>query len=141
MSKGGGGMYMELKGMDDAQKQLEKIERGTKSIAKYQGKVYSRLPYAYGAEHGRHRKSGKVARKSGGTHYMRRAHEEVLQGMDRDIAEGLTKVTAPGKWVISRLSGWHRRLARQHAPRKQRGVKKSHNYRLYKSIRYKVRKK
>jgi hypothetical protein len=132
-------LKMTLKGLDDAVKQMARIERGLKSLRNYTGVVYSRLPYSYGIEYGRHRVSGKLARRAGGSFYIRRAIDTVLAGADQDLSEGLEKVTAPGQWVIRRLALWARRLARQNVPR---GPKKgkSHSYRLSRSIRYAVRK-
>lgn len=130
------GLRITLNGMDDAQKQMQRIERGTKAMARYEGQVYSKLPYAYGAEYGRHRKSGKLARRAGGSFYMQRAIDEASSGADADISEGLNKVTAPGSWVIRRLALWVRRLARRNAPRGPRN--KTRSYRLWKSINYRV---
>ena len=132
-------MHINLKGMEDAEKQLEKIARGTRIMGYFEASVGSRLPYAWGIEYGRHRVSGKRARKSGGAMYITSAVNEVLSGADRDLSEGLSKVTAPGPWVIKRLGLWARRLARVNVPKGPR--KKSHSYRLKKSISYYVRKK
>jgi len=118
---------------------MARIERGLKSLQNYTGVVFSRLPWAYGIEYGRHRKSGKLARKAGGSFYIRRAIDTVLSDADRDLSEGLDKVTAPGVWVVRRLALWARRLARKNAPRGPRN--KGRSYRLYRSIQYKVRKK
>lgn len=133
------GVSISLKGMEDAEKQMSRIERGLAALKNYTGVVYSRLPYAYGIEFGRHQKSGKLARKAGGSFYIRRAVDTVLAGADHDLSEGLNKVTAPGVWVVRRLALWARRLARANAPRGPK--KKGHSYRLYRSIQYKVRKK
>lgn len=131
-------MQITLKGLEDVEKQMARIERGLAALKDYTGVVFSRLPYAYGIEFGRHRVSGKLARKAGGSFYIRRAIDTVLSEGDRDLAEGLNKVTAPGVWVVRRLALWARRLARQNAPR---GGKKSRSYRLWKSIQYEVRKR
>lgn len=131
-------MKITLRGMGDVERQMERIERGLASLKNYTGIVGSRLPYAYGIEFGRHQKSGKLARKSGGSFYIRRAIDTVLADADRDLSEGMTKVTAPGKWMIKRLALWARRLARKNAPRGPKG--KGRSYRLHRSIRYDVRK-
>lgn len=131
-------MRIELTGIDDVEKQMQRIERGMRAMARYEATVYSRLPYAFGMHYGRHRVSGKLARKAGGTYYMSAAVQTVLHDADRDLSEGLKKVTAPGPWVLRRLGLWVRRLARANAPRQARGTKKSHNYRLYRSIKYRV---
>ena len=131
-------MQITLKGLEDAEKQFARIERGLESLRNYVGVVYSRLPYSYGIEFGRHRVSGKLARRAGGSFYIRRAIDTVLSGADHDLSEGLSKVTAPGVWVVRRLALWARRLARQNAPR---GPKKGRSYRLSRSIQYEVRKK
>jgi hypothetical protein len=133
------GLEIKLRGMEDAEKQMARIERGLKALQNLEGVIFSKLPYAYGIEEGRHRKTGKMARMAGGSFYMRRAVDEVLSGADRDLSEGLEKVTAPGPWVVRRLALWARRLARANVPRGPR--KKSHSYRLSKSIKYKVRRK
>jgi len=131
-------MNITLKGLDDAEKQIMRIERGLKALQNYTGVIYSRLPYAWGIEFGRHRVSGKLARRAGGSFYIRRAIDTVLSGADHDLSEGLNKVTAPGVWVVRRLALWARRLARKNAPR---GGKKRGKYRLWRSIQYEVRKK
>jgi len=130
------GLRITLNGMDDAKKQMDRIERGTKTMGRYVGEVGSKLPYAYGIEYGRHRKSGKLARRAGGAQYITRAVDTVVNGMDADISEGLNKVTAPGAWVIRRLALWARRLARQNAPRGPKN--KGRSYRLWRSINYRV---
>lgn len=129
-------MKMTLNGMDDVEKQLERIERGAKAMDNYRAVVGSTLPYAWGIEFGRHRVSGKLARRAGGTYYITNAIQAVLSDADRDIAEGLDKVTAPGTWVLRRLGLWARRLARANAPRGPKNKKRS--YRLRKSISYRV---
>lgn len=131
-------MKITLNGMEDADKQMERIERGLKALQNYAAEIGSRLPYAYGIEEGRHRVSGKLARRAGGSRYIRRAVDTVLSDADNDLAEGLKKVTAPGVWVVRRLGLWARRLARANAPRGPRG--KGHSYRLRRSINYRVRK-
>lgn len=130
-------MKITLKGMDDVERQMGRIERGLQALQNYVGEVNSRLPYAYGIEFGRHRKSGKLARKAGGSFYIRRAIDTVLSNADRDLAEGLNKVTSPGVWVVRRLALWARRLTRKNVPRGPRN--KGRSYRLRRSIQYKVR--
>lgn len=126
-------MQIQLKGMDDAQKQMERIERATKSLGNHVGVVYSRMPYAWGQHFGRHRVSGKIARRAGPSLYIQDAVNAVMQSADHDLSEGLNKVTAPGKWVLKRLALWVRRLARVNVPRK--------SGKLRRSIKAKVRKK
>ncbi|MGL6349602.1 MAG: hypothetical protein ACRC2U_07100, partial [Aeromonas sp.] len=128
-----------LQGLVDSKKQMERIEKGSQAVRNYEGVVYSRLPYAWGIEYGRHRKSGRLARKKGGAEYITSAINTVLSDADRALAEGLTKVTAPGIWVVRRLALWARRLARKNAPRGPKRKKRS--YRLWRSISYQVRKK
>lgn len=130
-------MKITLNGMEDAEKQMKRIARGLDALKDYNSIVFSRLPYAYGIHEGRHQKSGKLARRAGGSQYIRRAVDTVLADADRDLGEGLTKVTAPGVWVVRRLALWARRLARKNAPRGPQ--KKSHSYRLWRSIKHEVR--
>jgi hypothetical protein len=118
-------LKMTLNGMDDVQKQLERIERGSRQMAEHAAVIYSRLPYAYGQEYGKHRVSEKLARKAGPAHYLARAVEEVNQSADADIAEGLNKVTAPGVWVLRRMGRWARRLARLYVPRRSGKLRRS----------------
>lgn len=118
-------MQIKLKGMDDAQAQMARIERSTKAMARYSTYVGSYRPYAYGIEHGRHRKSGKLARKAGGAQYITAARNEVLSRADADLSEGLNKVTAPGRWIFKRLGLWTRRLARVYVPRKSGKLRRS----------------
>lgn len=129
-------MQITLQGMDEVEKQLKRIERGTKALRRYSGEVGSKLPYAWGIEYGRHRVSGKLARRAGGAMYITNAINTVLASADGDLSEGLRKVTAPGPWVIRRLALWARRLARANAPRGPQ--QKSHSYRLRRSINYRV---
>lgn len=132
-------MKVTLKGMEDVDKQMARIERGLARIEDYDAWVFSKLPYAYGIHEGRHEKSGKLARKAGGSFYIKRALDDVLADGDRDLAEGLDKVTAPGPWMLRRIALWTRRLARKNAPR---GPKtKTKNYRLWRSIKHEMRKK
>ncbi|RMG98267.1 MAG: hypothetical protein D6706_07375 [Chloroflexi bacterium] len=128
------GMKMSLRGWKNADRQLQRILEKTAQMGDWKAEVYSRLPYAWGQEYGRHRVSGRLARKSGGAMYLNRARSEMLAGADRDISEGLSRVSMPGIWVLKRMSLWTRRLARVYAPRKRRGVKKSHHYRLWRSL-------
>lgn len=125
-----------LQGMADVEKQMKRIERGAAAMGRYQAVVGSKLPYAWGMEFGRHRLTGKLARKAGGAFYITRAVNQVMSEGDRDISEGLNKVMAPGAWVLRRLGLWARRLARQNAPR---GGAKKASYRLWRSIKHEVR--
>lgn len=120
-------LKMTLKGMDDVEKQLARIERATKSMGQWKGYIGSRRPYAWGQEFGRHRVSGKLARRAGGAFYLQGAVNAVLSDADRDLAEGLNKVTAPGRWVIKRLALWTRRIARLKVPRKSGKLRRSIN--------------
>lgn len=126
-----------LNGMEDVEKQMARIERGLKQLQNTEAWVGSNLPYAYGIHEGRH-KGGKLARRAGGSFYIRRAVDQVMSGADADLSEGLNKVTAPGTWVVRRLGLWVRRKARQNAPR---GGKKAANYRLWRSIKHELRPK
>jgi hypothetical protein len=132
-------MKIKLHGMQNADEQLARIERGTRAMANSRAFVGSRLPYAWGAEFGRHRVSGKLARAAGGAFYITRAVETVMDDADRDLSEGLKKVTAPGPWVLRRLALWARRLARKNAPRGPKNKRTS--YRLRRSIVSDVRKR
>lgn len=112
-----------LKGMDDAQEQLRRIERGSRRMTETEGRVFSRAPHAWGIEFGRHRVSQKMARRAGGAYYLSRAVKEVESGGVGDISAGLNKVTAPGPWVIRRLGYWIRRRGRLYAPRGTEGAR------------------
>jgi len=112
-------MKMTLRGLDDAVKQMERIERMIKAMGNWRGYVGSRMPYAYGIETGRHRVSGKLARRAGGALYLQSAVDSVMSQADADISEGMRRVTSPGPWVIRRLARWSRRLARLNVPREK----------------------
>jgi hypothetical protein len=133
-------MKITLTGMEDVKKQMTRIEKGLAALKDYESSVYSKLPYAYGIHEGRHRVSGKLARRAGGSQYIRRAVDTVLGDADRDLTEGLKKVTAPGVWVVRRLALWARRLARANAPRGPK-TKGGRSYRLWRSIKHEVTKK
>lgn len=128
---------MTLKGMKNARLQMARIERGVRLLGENEAIIYSNLPYAYGQETGRHRKGG-LARRSGGARYMRQAADSVASSGEADIAKGLSRVTAPGLWVLRRLGAQARRQARKNAPKSGIRGKK---YRLWKSIKSQVRKK
>lgn len=119
------GPSITLRGMDDAQKQLERIERGIKGMASWVGVIYSRMPYAWGIEYGHHRVSQKLARREGGDQYMNEAVSTVLSGADYDLSSGLDKVKAPGRWVIKRMALWGRRLARANVPQQSGRLRRS----------------
>lgn len=129
-----------IKGLDDVKKQIGRLERGAAAMARTEAVVGSGMPYAYGAERGRHRVSGKLARRSGGRYYLLSSVQRMQSEADADISAGLKKVTAPGPWVLKRLGLWVRRLARARAPRGAVGGK-AKPYRLYKSIRYYTRRR
>lgn len=105
-------MELRIKGMDDALKQLGRVERGLEKLEDQRTLLGSRLPYAYGLHEGVHRVSGETARKAGGVHYLTSAVDAVMNDANRDISEGLNKVTAPGPWILKRLALWARRLAK-----------------------------
>ncbi|WP_395707002.1 hypothetical protein [Casimicrobium huifangae] len=119
------GVGIKLNGMDDAKKQMERIQRGCQGLAQWTGYVYSRMPYAWGMEYGSHRVSGKLARRAGGQQYMNEAVSTVMTGADMDLSQGLTKVTAPGRWVIKRLALWARRLSRLNVPKETGRLRRS----------------
>ena len=110
-------MNITLQGLEDAQVQLARIQRGVASLATYEGIVGTRQPYGWGMEYGQFEKTPRLARRSGGAYYLTGAVEQVLAEADHDLTEGLDHVTAPGKWVLKRLALWARRLARLSVPR------------------------
>lgn len=87
--------------------------------------VTSRLPYAWGIEFGRHRVSGRLARRTGGASYLRRAIDAVLGNARADLSEGMERVRRPGPWVLLRLARWVRRLGRQSVPRRRGALRRS----------------
>jgi hypothetical protein len=111
------GPSITLVGMEDAQKQLDRIVTGIEKLSGMEAIVGSRRPYAFGIEEGYHEVSGTLARRVGGAQYLQGAVNTVLSGADSDLSAGLTKVTAPGPWVLRRLARWARRLARADVPR------------------------
>lgn len=119
------GPSITLRGMDDAKKQLERIERGIKGMANWVGVIYSRRPYAWGIEYGTHRVTQKLARRAGGDQYMNEAVSTVMNGADYDLSDGLDKVKAPGRWVIKRMALWGRRLARANVPQRSGQLRRS----------------
>lgn len=125
-------MNIVLKGVEQSQKWAEKYQRGLSKLHNSRLVMGSALPYAWGIHFGRHRRSGKLARRSGGIAYLTDAVEKMQAGAVGDISEGLNKVSAPGPWILKRLGLWARRLARQLAPRGP--AHKPHKYRLRRSI-------
>ena len=105
-----------LKGVTEGATFAQGYARGLARASGIRGYVGSNLPYAYGIEEGRHRKSGKLARRAGGAKYLARAIATMQASADADISEGLTRVRYPGPWVIKRLTRWARRVARLYAP-------------------------
>ncbi len=126
-------MYINVIGLPSAQQQFQRMITGSRSLAQTTALIGSRLPYAYGIETGFRKKTGKLARRAGGVFYLERARLEVLMDAERDIAEGLTRVTAPGAWVIMRLAKWVRRLGRSYAPTGEESYD-THSGKLRKSI-------
>ena len=122
-------MKLSVKGLADAQAATRRIERGTASMARYEAYVGSRLPYAYGQEYGRHRRSKKLARRDGGAFYLKKGVQEGTAA-DRDIAVGLDRVGAPGKWTLRRLAQWVRAAARRHAPVRSGKLRRSLTYEI-----------
>ncbi len=102
--------------MEDVEAQLLRIQRGTTAMVHTVAYVGTRLPYGYGQEYGRARLSGRLARSDGGTFFLTQALQKVMGDAERDLGEGLNRVTAPGAWVIMRLARWVRREAKLDAP-------------------------
>lgn len=91
--------------------------------------VGTRMPYAYGIETGRHRVSGRLARRAGGVHFLARAGEEVLGQLTDDLLRGLAQ-SASGKprsglGQVRRVARWIGRLARRYAPRQTGRLRRS----------------
>jgi hypothetical protein len=77
--------------------------------------VGSRLPYAYGIDKGRHRVSGKLARKAGGAQFLERAVEQALPASGPDVVRALeqypTRKTTILRWVARPVVLLARKLA------------------------------
>lgn len=118
-------IVLKTKGVEAAEAFTARFQRGLARMSGSVAVVYSRMPYAYGIETGRHRVSGRVAHSAGGVWYLRRAVEDVLRDGRTDVSEGMEKVRAPGPWVLRRLARWARRLARKNAPRRTGRLRRS----------------
>lgn len=118
-------MKLTVTGVGDAQKSLERVRQGAASMRGTSAVIGSRLPYAWGIERGRHRKSGRLARRRGGAFYLENAVKTVVSAGSADIGEGLRKVTKPGVWIYRRLGRWVRRLSRANVPVRTRKLKRS----------------
>jgi len=129
-------MRVTVIGMANAQEQFRRLLVGTRSLAAAKATIGTRIPWGYGEEYGHHRKSGKLARRAGGVYYLTRAKDEVLSNAARDVSAGLSnnRHTAPGKWIITMMAGWIRRLARSYAPVGTGAEGDTHPGKLRKSI-------
>lgn len=126
-----------LKGVDNTVAWANRYTRGLNRLRASKAILFVSLPYGWGIHFGRHRKSGKLARRAGGAFYLTRAVEQMKAGAVADISQGLDKVSAPGPWILRRLGRWSRRIARTLVPRG--GAKRSRfKYRLRSSIRVEV---
>lgn len=110
---------LQLSGIDEARSRLTNL---AVTLSGYGRTVYvgSSLPYAYGQETGRHRVSGKVARRAGPSYFLTFAAQDVLDQATPDVLRGLEQ-TASGKprsglGQVRRLARWVGRLARQSVP-------------------------
>ena len=112
-----------ITGLIEAQAAIDKIDKGMQKMQGTRVYIGTRLPYGFGAEHGFHQKSGKLARREGGVFMLSGALDEALNGAD--ILEGLNVVKAPGPWIVRRMALHVRRLARARAPRLTGRLKKS----------------
>src|SRR5690349_14326888 len=118
-------MKLTVTGVGDARTTLNRVRQGAESMRGTSAVVGSRLPYAWGIERGKHRQSGRLARRRGGAFYLERAVQRVVSDGSADIGEGLKKVTKPGVWIYRRLGRWVRRLSRENVPVRRRKLKRS----------------
>jgi hypothetical protein len=109
-----------LHGIEEARSRLTNL---AVTVSGYSRTVHvgSSLPYAYGQETGRHRISGKLARRSGPTYFLTFAAQEVLDQATPDLLRGL-EMSAQGRRLtglgqVLRVARWVRRLAKKYAPR------------------------
>jgi hypothetical protein len=110
---------LQLHGVDEARARLTQL---AVTVSGYGRTVMvgSALPYAYGQETGRHRVSGKLARRSGPTYFLTFAAQEVLAQATPDLLRGL-ELAASGRRLtglgqVVRVARWIRRLAKKYAP-------------------------
>lgn len=112
-------------GLEEGQQYLAGYARGVARLAGRVAITFSSRPYAWGIEHGRHRVSGRLARRAGGVAYLGGAVATVTGGADADLSAGLTRVRYPGPWILLRLARWVRRLARERVPRQSGRLRRS----------------
>ncbi len=105
------GISLHVEGVTNAVAYANGFVRGVERMSRTRVYVGSRRGYAYGMHEGRF-KSGRLARRRGGTYYLQRAVNTVLSGADTDISAGLDLVKYPGPWILRRLGRWGKRLAR-----------------------------
>lgn len=116
---------LKVTGSTETAAYLRRYARGVRRLQGAQVQVGSKMPYAYGIETGRHRKSGKLARGAGGVFYLQRAVNVVLGDADADLSQGLKRVQTPGPWILRRIGRWARRLARLNIVRKTGRLRRS----------------
>ncbi len=75
-----------LVGGKEANVALKIVRENCEEIGKRTAFVGTKWPYGYGMETGRHRKSGKLARRAGGAWYLTRAAVQIDQPTEADVA-------------------------------------------------------
>lgn len=120
---------LQLNGIDEARARLSNLAVTAKGFGR-EVSVGSKLPYAYGQETGRHRVSGKLARRSGPTYYLTFAAQEVLDQATPDLLAGWQKVAdgkrpITGLGMVRRIGRWIARLARRGAPKQSGALRRS----------------
>lgn len=123
--------HLQLNGVDEARDRLTNLAVTLKGFNRTVA-VGSRLPYAYGQETGRHRVSGKRARRAGPTYYLTFATQAVLDQVDDDLIAGLEKTMRAntrrpftGLSLVRRIGRWVAREARKLAPRQSGRLRRS----------------
>lgn len=123
--------HLQVNGVEEATERLTNLATTLKGFNRTVA-VGSRLPYAYGQETGRHRVSGKRARRSGPTYYLTFGVQKVLDQVDDDLITGLEKTMRAntrrpftGLSLVRRIGRWAAKEARKLAPRQSGRLRRS----------------
>lgn len=122
------GGTVQINGVDEARDRLTNLAVTVRGYGRTV-LVGSGLPYAYGQETGRHRVSGKLARRAGPTYFLTFAAQEVLDQATPDILKGL-EMSASGRKLsglgqVRRVARWVARLARKYVPKDSGALRRS----------------
>lgn len=82
---------LQMKGIEEASAYLKKLRGNLERLGKARIMIGSNLKYAYGIEFGRHRVSGRTARKMGGAFMLTNARKEVQADLIQEVKAAIVQ--------------------------------------------------